>query len=220
VRRQVALWALLAVVAVSAAVLSFASLRDLAVMCGYGAALASLFPLVVDAGAAAGCLTWLGWVGSEVGRRFARALTSTLLAASVAMNAVGHALVAYGVHPPWGLIVLVSAIPPATLGAVVHLAVLVTRRDAPPVEADPGAPEAGPVSAPVEAARPVPPVEAGPEPDPIGLEEAPQPAISASDPVAELLAQGAGRRRLARELDISEHAARRLLATQPKGARR
>jgi hypothetical protein len=213
VRRQVALWALLAVVAASAAVLSFASLRELAVMCGYDDALASLFPLIVDAGAAAGCLTWLGWADSDAGRRFARALTWTLLAASVAMNAVGHALVAYGVHPPWGLIVLVSAIPPATLGAVVHLAVLVTRPGAPPVEAaSVGAPAE--VSS-VEVARSVPPAEASP----VGLEEAPQPAISAPDPVAELLAQGAGRRRLARELDITEHAARRLLATHTNGDR-
>jgi DNA-binding transcriptional regulator LsrR (DeoR family) len=39
-----------------------------------------------------------------------------------------------------------------------------------------------------------------------------------SDPVAELLAQGAGRRRIAAQLGISEHQARRLLAERRNGS--
>ena len=54
------LLALLAVVAAAAAVLSFSALRDLAQLCGFAPELAWLLPVVVDAGAAAGSLVWLG----------------------------------------------------------------------------------------------------------------------------------------------------------------
>jgi hypothetical protein len=123
------LFALLAVVAAAAAVLSFAALRDLATVCGFAASLAWLLPVVVDAGAAAGSLVWLGGRVEEPARRFARALALGLLGLSVAANALGHGLAAFAVAPPWWVVVVVSAIAPAVLGAVVHLAVLVGRPD-------------------------------------------------------------------------------------------
>jgi hypothetical protein len=120
------MWVLMVGVGVAAAILSFSALKDLAVLCGFHPDLAWLLPLVVDAGAGAGCLVWLGG-HPGAGRRFARALTWTLLASSVAGNAIVHGLSAYGMAAPWWLVVAVSAIAPAVLGAVVHLAVLVGR---------------------------------------------------------------------------------------------
>lgn len=193
------LFALLLVVAGAAAVLSFAALRDLAALCGFSRNLAWLLPLVVDAGAASGSLVWLGGRESEVARVFARALALTLLALSVAANALGHGLAAYRIAPPWWVVVVVSAIAPAVLGAVVHLAVLV-KRPAPTL------------------------VDLGIDNtdddsdfdflDESGVSrwwaEAP-PAGTERNRVEELIAAGIGRRRLARELGKSEYEARQLL---------
>lgn len=169
------LYVLLLVVAAAAAVLSFAALRDLALVCGFAPWLAWLLPVVVDAGAAAGSLVWLGGWSAPSARRFARALALALLGLSVAANALGHGLAAFALAPAWWVVVVVSAIAPAVLGAVVHLAVLVGR--------------------PAETALP--------------------PDVDGQDPpdrAVELIAEGAGRRRLSRELDISEYEARQLLA--------
>jgi hypothetical protein len=129
------MWVLLAVVACAAAVLSFSALRDLATLCGLSTRLAWLLPVVIDAGAAAGCLIWLG--EHDGGRRFSRSLTWLLLGSSVAGNAVVHGLTAYGLRPGWWLVVLVSAVAPAVLGAVVHLAVLVGRPASSPIGTGP-----------------------------------------------------------------------------------
>jgi hypothetical protein len=205
VKARTVLYALLLVVAGAAAVLSFAALRDLALMCGFAAQLAWLLPVVVDAGAAAGSLVWLGGPMAATARRFARALALALLGLSVAANALGHGLAAFSIAPPWWVVVAVSAIAPAVLGAVVHLAVLVGR--------------------PHEPTPPVPDVadlEEDPDPqddvtaslDEHGLsrlwEDAP-PVEQEGDRVAALIAAGAGRRRLSRELAISEYEARQLL---------
>jgi hypothetical protein len=168
------LYVLLLMVAAAAAVLSFAALRDLALQCGFAVGLAWLLPVVVDAGAAAGSLVWLGGHGADPARRFARALALTLLGLSVAANALGHGLAAYAIAPAWWVVVAVSAAAPAVLGAVVHLAVLVGR----------------PTKTTDEAA----------------------PTSTANDVrAAELIAAGAGRRRLSRELGVTEHEARQLL---------
>lgn len=168
------LYGLLGVVAAAAAVLSFAALRDLAAVCGFGAQLAWLLPVVVDAGAAAGSLVWLGGTTARAARVFARALALGLLGLSVAANALGHGLAAFALSPPWWVVVIVSAIAPAVLGAVVHLAVLVGRHTDPVPDTDEQAADA--------------------------------------DRVTALIAEGAGRRRLSREPDITEHEARQLLA--------
>ena len=226
------LYLLLTVVAGAAAMLSFAALRDLALLCGFGPRLAWLLPVVVDAGAAAGSLVWLGAGSAEPARRFARRLALGLLALSVAANALGHGLAAFVLLPPWWVVVILSGIAPAVLGAMVHLAVLVGRPE--------GSERA---SATVDAAAQIPwtdppvmpaasgfPRCSGPPPD----ADTPRPldpwtpgdgtADNAQDPtvagaaaddtdrVAALIADGAGRRRLSRELGVTEHEARRLLA--------
>lgn len=179
------LYALLSVVAAAAAILSFAALRDLALVCGFSRRLAWLLPVVVDAGAAAGSLVWLGAFAELAARRFARGLALALLALSVAANALGHGLAAFGLAPAWWVVVIVSAVAPAVLGAVVHLAVLVGR----------------PAAAPVGWGSEDEAVDRwhGPPADP-------------ADRAAELIAAGAGRRRLSRELGVSEYEARQLLA--------
>lgn len=199
------MWALLAVVAAAAAVLSFDALRDLAVLCGFSPRLAWLLPVVIDAGAAAGCLAWLrpgGEISQLQARTFARTLTVVLLASSVAGNGIVHYLGAYTLVPPWWLVVAVSAVAPAVLGAVVHLAVLVGRPDREPT---PDSDEPAELDA-----SPLPMGNIPAERDPAAV-----PAVnrgtSAADRTAELVASGAGRGRLARELNISQHAARRLL---------
>ncbi len=171
-RARAVLYGLLLIVATAAAVLSFAALRDLALQCGFAPALAWLLPVVVDAGAAAGSLVWLGGAVSTSARRFARSLALALLGLSVAANALGHGLAAFQQEPAWWVVVIVSAVAPSVLGAVVHLAVLVGR-----VEAEDAPPE--------------------PEVD--------------DDRAAELIAAGAGRRRISRELGVSEYEARRLI---------
>jgi hypothetical protein len=181
------LFGLLGVVATAAAVLSFAALRDLARVCGFAPGLAWLLPVVVDAGAAAGSLVWLGGAAAEPARRFARALALTLLGLSVAANALGHGLAASALAPAWWVVVIVSVVAPAVLGAVVHLAVLVGRPHP--------APEPGASATAVEQAPELPPA-AGDAP---------------GQRARELIAAGAGRRRLAQELDITEYEARQLL---------
>src|SRR5690242_19107602 len=136
---RLVLFGLLAVVAAAAAVLSFSALRDLALLCGFGPGLAWLLPVVVDAGAAAGSLVWLGGRIQEITRRFGRAQALSLLGLSVAANALARGLGAYRLAPAWWVVVIVSAIAPAVLGAVVHLAVLVGRPTA--VLVDDEAPE-------------------------------------------------------------------------------
>jgi hypothetical protein len=128
----------LAVVSGCAVALSFASLYDLARLCGFGVVLAALVPVLADAGAAVATAVWLGGDAPRRARGFARALALVLLGASVVGNAVGHALVAYGARPHWTVVVLVGALAPAVLAAVVHLAALVGL-PGPALPDDPGA---------------------------------------------------------------------------------
>lgn len=207
---RVVLYVLLAVVALAAAVLSFSALTNLAILCGFGDQLAPLLPVAVDAGAGAGAVAWLGR-GAEAGRVFGRALALTLLAASVAGNALGHALAAYQARPHWGVVVAVSAVAPAVLGAVTHLAVLVLR-------AAPAVPRSD-ASGHATEATPAAPVKLS-DPEPARLHLAPIVGEPESDPVAkavELLAAGAGRPTLARELGLKDHQARKL-AEEPHRA--
>jgi hypothetical protein len=215
------MWFLLAIVASSAAVLSFSALKDLADLCGFHHALSPLLPGVVDAGAAAGCLVWLSPkdVTTEA-RRFARALTWVLLASSVAGNAIVHGLSAYGLQPHWTLVVAVSGVAPAVLGAVVHLSVLLGRgateainestllesRTSEPDrnDADDKPPDFIPAGIPPASSSPklrseTPPAPSKPKRTRVA-------ATSDSSPTKK-----PGRRALARSLGISEYEARRLL---------
>jgi hypothetical protein len=225
------LYLLLTVVAGAAAMLSFAALRDLALLCGFGPRLAWLLPVVVDAGAAAGSLVWLGAGSAESARRFARRLALGLLALSVAANALGHGLAAFVLLPPWWVVVILSGIAPAVLGAMVHLAVLVGRsegRDRAPATVDEAAqiPWTDPPVMPTAGgfprwSSPLPDADTPWPLDPCtpdggradGAQDptAAGAAADGTDRVAALIAAGAGRRRLARELGVTEHEARRLL---------
>jgi hypothetical protein len=209
------MWFLLGVVAASAAVLSFSALKDLADTCGFHSALSPLLPGVVDAGAAAGCLVWLSPndVTTEA-RRFARALTWTLLASSVAGNAIVHGLSAYHRAPHWSLVVAVSGVAPAVLGAVVHLSVLVGRT----AEVDTAVSEsAGQDNSASNNCAQEPEVIAQHKPAPAPSRPkrtsvaAPTDRTVSETRAAALLASGAGRRRISRELGVSEHQARVLL---------
>lgn len=136
--QRAALYLLLLVVAAAAAVLSFDALRGLALVCGFTPELAWLLPVTIDAGAAAASIVWLGTAALGA-RTYGRTLALILLASSVGGNALGHGLAAYRMEPHWLVVVGVSAIAPAVLGALVHLVVLAGRPQPPAVP--PGPPD-------------------------------------------------------------------------------
>lgn len=199
-RARIVLFVLLAVVAAAAAVLSFAALEALGRACGFGE-LSFLLPVVLDAGACAGTVSWLS-SPPGVARLFGRRLALVLLASSVAGNGIGHFLAAYRLPVPWLLLVAVSALAPMVLASVVHLAV-VSAQDEP-----------GPSETAVEATTEEPRYQENPGSGALG-----QPEDSSGDPVTTLIAEGVGRRRLAKELGVSEHQARQLLAARTNGRR-
>ena len=208
------LYLLLGIVAVAAAALSFDALHGLALRCGFTKWLAPLLPVVVDAGAGAGAVAWLrGRPGP--GRAFGRWLALALLAASVAGNALSHALAAYSLRPHWGVVVAVSATAPAVLGAVVHLAVLVGG-------AGGGSPQTSPARRLQPVAATTPPVEPATTVrelvEQVQQDRAPDPIAEAApveadplDRVRELVQSGAGRGTVARELDTTPTKARALI---------
>jgi len=192
-------WAAMLAVLAAAAVLSFAALRDLAELCGVEPVLAPLLPVAIDAGAAVSTRVWLS--GRAVAaERYARTMTWALLASTVAGNALHSGLVAAAAQPAWWVAVAVGAVPPAVVGAVVHLAVLAGREA---------------VSAPAERHEEA--LSGVSVRDRVGEDATPaagspaQATPRSEDRAAELMAAGAGRRRLARELAIPEHQARALL---------
>lgn len=223
--RLVVRWSM-GLVALAAAALSYQSLMTLAALAGYGR-LAILYPLVVDCGAAASCAAWLHTRGRQP-----LAMTWCLLAVSVVLNGTTHYLTSTHTAPSWLLVVAVAAVPPTVLGLCVHLAV---GMGGPgrfgPMTGGPGhMPEGaeGPQStqpALSESAQ----LSGGvrrPDQQQDGLRalagstttaDVTDGATEISDPVAELLAQGAGRRKLAAELNITEHQARQLIAAAKNG---
>lgn len=110
----------LAVVAASAAVLSFATLRDLAIACGFPPHLAWLVPVVIDATAVVGSRIWLGGIGPIRAVRYARTLALAAAAVTVGANVLQHGLAAYHSRPAWGVIALLAAVPPIALVSVAH----------------------------------------------------------------------------------------------------
>ncbi|MGH3614916.1 MAG: hypothetical protein ACRDRK_20450, partial [Pseudonocardia sp.] len=112
-------------------------------------------------------------------------------------------------------VVIVSAVAPAVLGAVVHLAVLVGRADGEPATGPAGGFDEHAADAPADGEH-ADAVAAGLLDD-RGLSRLWETAPLAAEQMTPerraeaLIAEGAGRRRLAQELDISEYQARRLL---------
>ncbi|MDN5856017.1 MAG: hypothetical protein L0K86_24890, partial [Actinomycetia bacterium] len=105
------------------------------------------------------------------------------------------------------VVVAVSATAPAVLGAVVHLAVLVGRPEPAVVDPD-AAPDAG--DEPIGYELTAEAYAAG-SLDEHGLSRRWETAPPTRDRATELIAGGAGRRRLSRELGVTEYEARRLL---------
>lgn len=120
--RLIVRWSMV-LVALAAASLSYQSLMQLAGLAGYGM-LSALYPLVVDAGAAASCAAWLHTRGRQ-----ALAMTWSLLAVSVVLNGTEHYLESTRTAPSWLLVVAVAAVPPSVLGLTLHLAVDMRRPD-------------------------------------------------------------------------------------------
>lgn len=214
----------LVVVLAAAAVLSFAALRDLAIAVRVHEQLAFLLPIAVDAGAAVSCTVWLSPTVQADARRFACWLTWLLLGATVIGNAGQLGMHAHGITPPWWVAVLVGAVPPAIVGGVVHLLVLVNRAtpapvlDDEPVEELPQLDERGLSVHWVTA----PPAESTPAEQP----KPPRRSLPAAqvdiDPeleqrARELIAQGSGRVVLQQELRISEYRAKQLVKTLTNG---
>lgn len=123
------------VVAVAAAVLSFASLQALAGRAGYAPGLAALLPLAIDAQAVVATRAWLSATTPAPARRYARRLAWTAVALSVVGNAGEHAMAAAYVVAPWWVVVLIASVPPIALAATAHLgALLATGSTRPRIE--------------------------------------------------------------------------------------
>lgn len=255
-----ATWLAIVVVLASAAVLSFDAIADLAALCGVRDELTWLLPLSIDGGVAIGTRVWLSG-RAVVAERFARWMTLSLLAVTVAANALHSYLVSVDARPAWFVAVAVGAVPAAVVGAVCHLVALLIRR---PVElpaavvARSGA-DSNRVPSPAVAPGPHPvspavvevdeqPVER-PVEQPVDVEVSPAgddrvttratrrtstratgrptkrantrsaPAAVDRATVDELVAAGAGRRRAARALGVTEYAADQLLAEARTAAR-
>jgi hypothetical protein len=109
-------------------VLSFDALRGLARAVDIPVELAWLLPISVDAGASVSSAIWLGGRTHAKAARFAGGMTWSLLAVTVGGNAGQLGMHANHIDPPWWVAVLVGSIPPAVVGATVHLIVLLVRR--------------------------------------------------------------------------------------------
>lgn len=216
-RARPTLYVLLSIVAAAAAVLSFSALDGLARLCGFTPSLAWLLPVVLDAGAAAGSLAWLAPWTPPAARAYGRALALALLAASVGGNALGHGLEAFKVAPAWWVVVGVSAISPAVLGALVHLTVVAGRPPARTV-ADLVAEQAGETTSTPPGAPTTEDSDPGESPTRVALHLAPPPSTPGDDvenkvaaKVAEIVARDGGRRTVMKELGVTEYEARKLL---------
>ena len=120
------------VVGLAAAVITFTTLRALAEACGItgdvlGLPLPWLLPVCIDAAGIVATRVWLRGRGSDEAVRFARLLACTCIGLSIVANAGQHLLASQHLVPEWWVVVLVTSVPPAALGAVVHLGALLGR---------------------------------------------------------------------------------------------
>lgn len=121
-------------VGVATAAVSFASLYDLARLCGIPEGLAAALPIALDAGAAVATLVWITERGEL--RKWGAGIAITALLGTLAGNALSHAVAgellfvnAAGKVDNLWLVLAVGAVIPAMLAAVVHLAALMARGD-------------------------------------------------------------------------------------------
>jgi uncharacterized protein DUF2637 len=121
------------VVGLAAAILTFSTLRALGESVGFRENLfdlihqAWLLPICIDAAGIVAARVWLRGIGGPAAIRYARVLTLVCIAESIVGNGGQHLMVELKQAPPWFVVVLVTAIPPAMLGAVVHLGYLLRR---------------------------------------------------------------------------------------------
>lgn len=111
-------------VGAAAAATSAVSLYDLARNCGIPPYLAAALPIALDAGAAVGALAWISQ--KDAPRAWGRWVAVAGLLATIAGNAVEHALTIGLMQVTLWLVLFVGAAIPAMLWAVVHLAALMT----------------------------------------------------------------------------------------------
>ncbi|GHF42503.1 hypothetical protein GCM10010218_24570 [Streptomyces mashuensis] len=149
-RRDWLLYVGMGAVGLAAAASSYAALQDLAVRTGWWSWLSWLLPLTVDAYAMTAVRLWLGRATrNRQARAWAKANAIGGIALSVAGNAVDHAASAGVITVSWPLIVAVSAIPPVTLGLLVHMGHLSTLPPTDsPVDDSPRGPVADTATAP------------------------------------------------------------------------
>lgn len=113
-----------AVVAISTAVLSYSTLRDLGVAIGLAVFASYLFPLAFDAAVLAATRVWLNPALSRETRRYGAGVSIFTIAASIIGNAIWHLRtgVKSGDSPWWiGTVIAFSALIPFVLGMVVHM---------------------------------------------------------------------------------------------------
>lgn len=149
-----------------AAVLSFSSSRDLADMCGFHDWLSWVWPVCLDAVAYTSTRIWLSRTTDNDTRRYARHLALFAICLSLGANGLDLFLSVEKLAPVWGVVLLVGAIPPAMLAAVIHMLVmrrgLSAARKARTVKTAPATKPKTVSSAPTTSVTP--PVPAAPEP--------------------------------------------------------
>lgn len=140
----------------AAVVASFSTLAELAKAAGWDDRAAWLLPTCLDALGMAAARVWMSPGKPAAARSFARRLTLLAVVLSVAGNAAGHMVASGYVRPGLLVVMLVGAVPPASLAAVVHLVVL-TRGPVPARRAKVAAVAPEPVTAPAppKVAQPV-----------------------------------------------------------------
>lgn len=148
----------LGVVALAAAVMSFASLQQLGERAGFPPVLAALLPLAIDAKAVVATRAWLSRRTPDRARRYARGLALAAVALSVAGNAGEHAMTAYALATPWWVVVTVSAVPPIALAATAHLAALLAAESIEAADSDTVRVE--PIESTTSTHQPIAPVNA------------------------------------------------------------
>lgn len=159
--------------ATAAAWASFSTLAGLAAAAGWKSG-DWLLPTSIDALGAMACWVWLTPAYTRAARVFARSTTFAVIVASVVGNGIGHLVSSEMLPAGVVLIVLVGAVPPSSLAAVIHLLVLVTSEPVPAAKRKAKVQDAAPVPAP----KPV----AETPPAPAKKAAAPKPAAAKSSP--------------------------------------
>jgi hypothetical protein len=199
----------LLVIAAAGVIFSFTGLRQLAIDTGIDSGLAWLLPVTIDAVSLVAARIWLLPTIPEAVRAWARQWMLAAIGLSIGGNVVEHAVHAHFLVLPWWAVVVVAAVPPAMLAMVIHLASLVISSSY--EDADHQATTRRPATTNHQVTnhqptnhQPPPVITEATTSDLDGL-IAQARALRAADPTV-------GRSRIAAELGISDHTARRVIA--------